>query len=125
MLAVGEHLLGRVDDRLLKITCGFAGGIGSAHQDVCGALSSSIMLIGALYGRTRSNEDDQLCQKLAAEYRDRFNRSLGSVYCCQLRASGYGSEGGQPCSVLIERAARLLLERLDRVDEIQRQGSKA
>ena len=117
MFAVGEQLLGQVDDRLLKISCGFAGGIGCTHHDVCGALSSGIMLLGVLYGRTRSNEDDELCQKLAAGYRDRFNRSLGSVYCHQLRASGYGSQDGEPCSVLVERAARLLLTLLDGVDE--------
>ena len=119
MLAVGEHLLGQVEDRLLKVTCGFAGGIGCTYQDVCGALSSGTMLIGVLYGRTDSNMDDKLCQKLVAEYRDRFNRLLGSVYCHQLRANGYGSEGREPCSVLVERAAHVLLNLLNQVDEIK------
>jgi C_GCAxxG_C_C family probable redox protein len=123
MLAVGEHLLGQVEDQLLKVSCGFAGGIGCTYQDVCGALSSGTMLIGALYGRTEPNIDDKLCQKLAAEYRERFNRSLGSVYCHQLRANGYGSEGREPCSVLVERAAHVLLNLLDQVDEIKSESA--
>jgi C_GCAxxG_C_C family probable redox protein len=113
MLAVGEHALGSMDAQTLRMATGFSGGIGDARRDMCGALSSGIMIIGALHGRTRPGEDDSLCLKLTTGYRDRFARELGSINCSELRAERYGSQGEEPCSVLVERAARLLLAVLD------------
>jgi C_GCAxxG_C_C family probable redox protein len=110
MLAVGEHALGSVDTQTLKMTTGFAGGVGVTQQELCGTLSAGIMIIGALYGRTQPNEDDSFCQALAANYRNRFAQELGSINCGELRAKRYGSQGREPCSVLVERAARLLLD---------------
>jgi C_GCAxxG_C_C family probable redox protein len=113
MLAVGEYTLGSVDNQTLKITTGFSGGIGNTRRDLCGALTSGIMIIGALHGRTQPNEDDALCLELTTRYRDRFAREFGSAYCHELRAERYGSEGQEPCSVLVERAARALLAVLE------------
>jgi len=113
MLAVGEYALGSVDSRTLRMTTGFAGGIGSTYRDLCGALSAGIMIISALHGRTRLAEDDARCLELATDYRDRFARKLGSVYCHELRADRYGSQGQEPCSVLVRRAAGILLEVLE------------
>lgn len=113
MLAVGERVLDDVDDRTLRMTTGFSGGVGVAYRDLCGALSAGIMIIGALYGRTQPDQDDALCLALTTEYRDRFAGELGSVYCPELRAEKYGSQGEEPCSVLVERAARILLRLLE------------
>jgi C_GCAxxG_C_C family probable redox protein len=117
MLAVGEYVFGNVDDQTLKMTTGFAGGIGMTHQELCGALSAGIMIIGALYGRTQPNEDDSLCQTLATNYRNRFVQKLGSINCGELRAERYGSRGQEPCSVLVERVALLLLDILSEKDK--------
>jgi len=113
MLAVGEYLLGRVDDQVLCMTTGLAGGAGCTQQETCGALTSGALLIGALYGRTRPQEDDNRCLKLTAAYRERFARELGATLCCTLRANGYGSSGTRPCSVLVERVASILLDVLN------------
>jgi len=68
MLAVGEYLLGYVDDWVQRMTTGLAGGVGGSHQEMCGALSGGVLLIGAMHGRTRSDEDDSQCRKLAVEF---------------------------------------------------------
>jgi hypothetical protein len=81
------------------------------------------MVIGALHGRTRPEEDDSLCLKLTTDYRDRFARELGSINCSELRAERYGSQGEEPCSVLVARAARILLEVLDGATNEDRQRS--
>jgi C_GCAxxG_C_C family probable redox protein len=96
-----------------RMTTGLAGGVGCSHQEMCGALSGGVLLIGALHGRTKPTEDDRECQRLAAEYRERFAQELGATLCCDLRANGYGSSGTQPCSVLVERAASILLDVLN------------
>ena len=117
MLAVGEHLWGEVDDRILRMTSGLAGGVGCTGQELCGALSGGVLLIGALHGRTRPDEDDGYCQELTFFYQDRFAEEFGETRCDDLLASGYGSDGKWPCSLLIERATRILLEMLQESDE--------
>jgi len=106
---VGEYLLGHVDDRVRRMATGLAGGVGGTHEELCGALSSGAMLIGALYGRTRPDQDNELCYELATRYRDLFIQALGTTRCCELRAQGYGSDGTIPCSVLVEKAANIFL----------------
>jgi hypothetical protein len=113
MLAVGEYLLGYVDDWILRMMSGLANGGGCSRQEPCGALIVGVLLIGALHGRTKPTEDDRECQRLAAEYRERFAQELGATRCCDLRVSGHGSGGTQPCSAVVERAARILLQVLD------------
>ncbi len=110
MLAVGEHTLGDLDDRTLKMTTGFAGGIGLTHQDLCGALSAGIMIIGAQHGRIRPDVDDRLCQALAARYRDRFVQAFGTTCCQELR------QRHKSCALLVEQAVQILLEVLESED---------
>ena len=115
MLAVGEYLLGQVDDRFVRIATGLGGGLGGTHQELCGALSGGVLLIGALYGRIKPDEDQSLCMELTILFRERFALELGSTNCRVLRESGYGSEGSIPCSVLVERAVHVLLDTLTEV----------
>jgi C_GCAxxG_C_C family probable redox protein len=110
VLAVGEHLWGHVDDQVLRMTSGLAGGVGGSQQELCGALSGGALIIGALYGRTHSDEDDSECSRLVCVYRDRFVQRFGTGRCFDLRESGYGSDGQWPCGTLVERATHILLE---------------
>jgi len=119
MLAVGEYLLGYVDYWQQRMACGLAYGVGCTRQELCGALSAGVLLIGAVHGRTRPDEDNSQCQKLVAEYRERFAQELGATLCRDLQANGYGSNEEMPCSMLVERAARILLQILAIEDEFE------
>jgi len=110
MIAVGEHLLGSVTEREIKMSTGFAGGIGSTYEDNCGVLSAGVMLIGALYGRTNAEQDDEDCQIMVAEYRSKFKDRFETLICSELREEKYGSGRKEPCSTLVERASRVLLD---------------
>jgi C_GCAxxG_C_C family probable redox protein len=110
VLAVGEHLWGGVDEMVLRMSTGLAGGMGCSHEELCGALSGGAMLIGGVSGRTVPEQDDADCNRLVCAYRDRFAGEFGTTRCFDLRESGYGSEGEWPCSTLVERAAGILLE---------------
>lgn len=112
MLAVGEHLWGGVNDHILRMTTGLAGGIGCGYEELCGALSGGTLIIGSLYGRTSPETNDDECQRLVCLYRERFIAAFGTSRCAAIRESGYGSEGIWPCSVVVERASRILLETL-------------
>ena len=113
MLAVGEPLLGHVDDQLVRMMTGIGGGLGGSHEEVCGALNAGALLIGALYGRIRPDEASEPCYRLASGFRTRFLEEWGTTRCADLRALGYGGEGPLPCAVLVKRAAAILLEVLD------------
>jgi C_GCAxxG_C_C family probable redox protein len=117
MIAVGDLYFGPVTEREIRMTTGFAAGIGYTFQELCGALSAGVMIISSLYGRTSQDQDDELCLALTAEYRDRFLNQFGTTICSKLREEKYGSGGEEPCSVLVERASRILI---DVIEEYER-----
>jgi C_GCAxxG_C_C family probable redox protein len=100
MLAVGEHLLGKVSSDTFKLASIFAGGLAGTRQELCGALSGGAMVVGALYGRTRPGED----------FRDRFLAEFGTTQCAPLRQR-YEMPGKTGfCAPVAERAVAILLE---------------
>ncbi len=109
MLAVGEHVLGELQPRLVRMTTGLSGGVGSTKQEMCGALSSGVLVIGALYGRSHLSEDDQLAIQLAARYRERFLAEFGTTHCETLYTDVHSDTGLGSCSAVVGRAARILL----------------
>jgi len=107
---VGEHVLGGVA-QCVKMATGFGGGVGGTHQEMCGALTGAVMVIGGLLGRVRSDEDGQPARDLATHYRERFLAELGNTQCARLREELIEAPGGLgSCDLLVERAARILLE---------------
>lgn len=113
MLAVGGHMLDEFDHRSVAMTTGFAGGVGDSRQELCGALSGGVMVIGALHGRSRVAEDDHPALDRANHYRERFLTELGEIQCGPLRERVRAPGGLGSCAVLVERAAQLLLTLLE------------
>jgi len=111
--AVGRHYLGELTDREIRMTSGFAGGIGGTYLNNCGAFSAGVMIIGGLYGRISADQDDQVCQDLACQFQEKFQERFNTLNCGKLREDKYGSSGAEPCSILVERAARILIDLLD------------
>ena len=110
MLAVGEHMLGGLSPECTRMATGFAGGVGSTQQELCGALSGGVLVISGLLGRTDSTQSDQLALDLVADYRRRFLAELGATQCARLRETAvHGPDGLGSCAVLVERAAGILL----------------
>lgn len=109
MLSVGKYKIPEMDETTMKMSTGFAGGIGDSRQELCGAFSAGIMVIGALYGRSLAEDDDSICFQKTLQYQNQFEQVIGSISCPALRRKKYGSGGLEPCSVLVSRAARELL----------------
>jgi hypothetical protein len=57
LLVVGEHVLGDLGPRCARMATGLAGGLGDTQQEMCGALSGGVLVIGGLLGRESLNED--------------------------------------------------------------------
>ncbi|MEA3376115.1 MAG: C-GCAxxG-C-C family protein [Chloroflexota bacterium] len=110
VLAVGEYVLDDLRRQSVRMATGFAGGLGDTEQELCGALSGGVMIIGALFGRTELEEDDQPAVRLASRYRQRFLEELGTTQCARLRDDVVNVSGGLgSCGALVERAAMILL----------------
>jgi C_GCAxxG_C_C family probable redox protein len=109
VLAVAPQVVRDWHPACARMATGFAGGLGGTQQEVCGALAGSVMVIGALFGRS-TLEDDALAQRLTQRVRERFLETFGPSQCAALRAEVVQSEGGLgSCSVVVERATMVLL----------------
>lgn len=72
-------------DTALKIACGFGGGMGRKQQ-VCGAVTGGILVLGLRHGRGERDElpaRDNTYRK-TRELMDRFERKHGSCICFTL-----------------------------------------
>ncbi|HEY67975.1 MAG TPA: C_GCAxxG_C_C family protein [Thermoflexia bacterium] len=112
LLTVGEYVLGDLEPRCARMATGFAGGVGDTQQEMCGALSGGILVIGGLLGRTSLDEDDRPALALATRYRRRFLAELGATQCARLWEMVHAPGGLGSCALLVERAAMVLLELL-------------
>jgi len=77
--------LGINRDTALKVACGFGGGMGRT-EEVCGAVTGGIMVIGAKYGRVE-NDDRRATEVTYAKTRelmDSFAAKHGTFICRKL-----------------------------------------
>ncbi len=100
-------------DDIIKIASGFCGGIGSTHNDICGALSGGIMGLGYLYGRNKPNESHQKAKDLAAETLKSFEERFGATQCSALLELLGEQTNGEKCCSLSGEAAGMLYELIE------------
>ena len=77
--------LGLDKNKALKMACGFGAGMGR-KEEVCGAVTGGIMVIGAKYGRGE-NEDRSATEAAYVkirEFMDRFSQRHGTYICREL-----------------------------------------
>ena len=110
LLALGGHILGNLEPQCVRMATGFGGGVGGTHQEICGALSGGVLVIGGLLGRESVDEDSDPARDLVTHYRERFLAALGDTQCARLRELVEAPGGLGSCDLLVERAATMLLE---------------
>lgn len=115
MLAVGGHLFEDISDRCIRMTTPFGGGIGGTHEELCGAFSAGVMIIGGIHGRVSHQADDSVAYELAKTFRERFAGRWGTLTCGPIRESVMRPDGSAACDTIVAEAARILLELLDEV----------
>lgn len=73
------------EDLALKMACGFGAGMGRC-QEVCGAISGGIMVIGAKYGRGVNDEKSskEMTYAKVRELMNCFTDTYGTVICRKL-----------------------------------------
>lgn len=79
----------------LKLSNGFGAGMGR-NQEVCGALSGAVMLIGLKYGKVVP-DDKQAQEKTYAEVRklfEEFSKANGSILCKEILGCNISTPDG-------------------------------
>jgi len=112
MFAVGEQIFPEFHSRYVCMTTPFGGGIGGTHEELCGAFTAGLMLIGGLRGRSSLEEDDAPAYALAKEYRRRFAERWGTLTCNPIRDWAKGPAGPGGCGPVVAEAARIVFDLL-------------
>ncbi|MFP3896843.1 MAG: C-GCAxxG-C-C family (seleno)protein [Anaerolineales bacterium] len=113
MLAVGERYFDRVPDTLVRVSCPFAGGMGCDYKEACGVLSGGIIVLGALWGRVSTQENDDWLQGLTCQYRDAFVEANDGTSTCQTIRDRM-PEGDKRCFPIIQRGIRVLVPLIEK-----------
>jgi C_GCAxxG_C_C family probable redox protein len=87
----------------LKMAAGFGGGM--AIEDVCGALTASIMVLGRLFVKRNAHESTRI-KDLTNELFDSYRTEMGEIDCAPLKAK-YRTEEFK-CRDVILKAAEVL-----------------
>ena len=74
----------------LMMATPFGGGVGRS-EDMCGALSGGVMIIGAIMGRKYPEEDRYICYDAARNLHQQFEGNFGSSICRVLNEGDYTS----------------------------------
>jgi C_GCAxxG_C_C family probable redox protein len=77
--------LGLPEEAALKIATGFGAGMGRT-QEVCGAVSGALMVIGMLYGRGKNDGREKTPDTYlkVQQFIDAFNKVHGTIICRDL-----------------------------------------
>jgi C_GCAxxG_C_C family probable redox protein len=87
--------LGYSEEQALKVSSAFGGGMGH-NDEMCGAVSGALMVIGMKYGRVKVDDAEAKlkCYTLAADFMTRFKKMHGSVQCTDLLGCNLSTEQG-------------------------------
>jgi C_GCAxxG_C_C family probable redox protein len=66
----------------LKLSSGFGGGMGI--EDVCGALTAAVMVLGSLFVKRNAHESSRI-KDLSSEFLKRYKDEMGSIDCAPLK----------------------------------------
>ncbi len=119
LIAVGPQYIKEVEPVMVRMSTSFAGGVGGTGEELCGALAGGIMLIGALYGRSDAQTNDDYCMELVKEFHTVFKEEFGHIQCQQLKDNWVGKPGQEDCALLTKETAGVLINILEKADSPQ------
>jgi len=113
-------LTGLEPEQIFAAAGSFGGGVGASHEELCGAVSGSLLVLGLLYPHTRG-EDREAKREilgLAKEFRRRFKETFGQTRCGDLLRARPGTSEKTPaalrlglgahCDIMVVTAVELL-----------------
>ena len=111
VIAVGGRYLHPVPDILVRTSCPFGGGV-CEHNELCGALSGGIMVLGALWGRNAAKVNDDFVKDLACKFRQRFLEHFGHTQCGPIHDSDWRT-ADMGCAKVVRDSAEMLIAMIE------------
>jgi C_GCAxxG_C_C family probable redox protein len=103
--AANEEYNMNLNTDTLKSVAAFGGGM--AVEDICGALTGSLVVISILFTKERAHESDFI-KKLTIEFIEKYKAKLKTFNCKELKILYKTDE--LRCTVMVEAAAEVLDE---------------
>jgi len=111
-LTFREYLAPEMDPESVKLLTGFGGGAGHAGC-MCGALTSSLLALNMVTGRSSKEESRSKAYECAQEFHDRFAEYFGATCCRALNPYPFESkEHLTTCLKITGNTGKLLMEYL-------------
>ena len=104
-----------LDAKSLKMSAGFGGGM--AIGSFCGAISSSIMVLGIFFVEQRSHESLKI-KEIEKEFIDTFKKEMGFINCQFLKPIYFED---RRCIATVGKAAEILDNILKREGKLPQQ----
>ncbi|HZK83320.1 MAG TPA: C-GCAxxG-C-C family (seleno)protein [Desulfosporosinus sp.] len=118
-----EMLNNPLNSDALKMATGFGGGLGHAGC-MCGALTSSVMILGLFKGRVDPGTSREPAYDLANEFHNRFVNEYEATCCRVLNLHEFDSpEHLRRCLKLTGGTAKLLMEFIQERELVQAEFS--
>ena len=87
-----SDLTGWEPERLFSAAGSFGGGVDGSHEELCGAISGGLMVLGLLYPHTQGEDREakRRIYSLAKSFRQQFFETFGNTRCGDLLRSRCG-----------------------------------
>ncbi|QZY54451.1 C-GCAxxG-C-C family (seleno)protein [Crassaminicella profunda] len=105
-----------LDQKTFRAMAPFSGGMWV--EEVCGAISGALAVLGILFTNNVAHESDYL-KELTLEFFEKFEKKLGSINCTKLKEMHRTEEEG--CNKVIYIAGEILDEIIIR--EVKKNGN--
>ena len=103
-------------DRILRMTMVLHGGMADSMSSHCGGLTTGILMVGALYGRSDIKGDARFAPGIARYYWQAFLNEFGTSHCTTLKNQPLTGDAPTRCGCIMVRSARLLVRCIQEID---------
>jgi C_GCAxxG_C_C family probable redox protein len=110
LLMCGRYYLPDIGMSYVSFATGFGGGVGRSRQEVCGALSGSVIALSLLAGRQDADTPVDPIHEKVSGFRELFKERFGHTICETLREGYEGDAAKEMCHNMTAATVELLFE---------------
>lgn len=106
-----------IKDEHICLATPFGGGVGKSFDEMCGALSGGLLVIGSILGRTEPDQNWDLPAAIANKLRESFLQHSTTTHCGVLREQFGEEEQIDKCRIVVLETTIDLLNLLQEIKE--------
>ena len=111
-LSIIETLLKNQNTDIPRVASFFGGGIGSTHQEICGAISGAVIVTGLVLGRNNPDKDIDEHKLIIKDILDEFKNNFKTTNCSKLIEGLDDDAKSEKCTNIVKFTANLIYSKL-------------